>query len=601
MRRLSHTIAELYRKHFAQKLFNKILLTYSLIVILTLAALSFFIYQYFTQYIYNKEMAREQEAVANAGAYLDQRLSVSRMMIEGLYSNGIFLQDFTVLLQQGYQAYLTRTFDRYFDEGVSSSASLKALSAFFDSGLDIDSIVFTGRDGSRYQVNDQLSLEKIADSARPPIPEQGDGYAAQSRLFPVHREEGIGGPLYALATELRNPATLEPIGHMTIRFEADGIMKPNQRLQSDLKGTLLVLTREGEVIYDSSRAWYGLRYPIERLLTSDTSSEQKSDYTVSTANQAGVIVAGILPHEELEAGMQVLKRWIAGLTIVFISGSVLLTYALILRFSRRTKVIVRAMEKLDVGQWNVRIPLSKGDELYQISYNFNQMCERVNHYIEKVYVSEIKQKNAEIVALQMQMNPHFLYNTLESIRMNAVAQGVPEVGRMIFLLATLFRTSMKSAMIVEVAEEIERCRLYLELFQIRFPNRLQVEFDIPGDIARRDILKLSVQPLIENYVLHGFRADRADNRIQVSGRLDAGMLTIRVRDNGKGMPLPELLKLRQSLGVKSELEAEANSIGLQNVNMRLQMVYGGEYGLEIDSIDGEGADVVLRLPAVGKE
>ncbi|MHA0856747.1 sensor histidine kinase [Paenibacillus sp. CMAA1364] len=613
MRRFIRMIGELYRTHFAQKLFNKILLTYSVIIMVTLVALAFFIYQYFTQSMINKENLRMQETSANVSAYIDQRLDVSRMIQQSLYSNDVFMQNFGVLLQKGYSEYLAYRFDRFIDTNDPIGSSLKSLSTFFNSGFDIDSILFLGMEGEVYKVNDQLSLEIVPMNEQPKlITNENEGYAEKMLIFPVIADDSVTKPLYIYAVELKNPDTLEPIGQMMIQFNANGMMKPSQHMLSDLKGEVMVMTRQGEVIFDSSLRWYGKQYPIEHLLDSDvlkpsTDSKGKLNYIVSTANKAGVIVMVAIPSENMGSSTKV-KQWIALLTAICISAALVLTYFMILRFSRRTKVIVRAMEKLDMGQWTARIPLSKGDELYQISYNFNKMCERANDYIEKVYVSEIKQKNAEIkqknaeiVAMQMQINPHFLYNTLEAIRMNAVAHGASEVGYMIFLLATMFRTTMKSSMIVEVAEEMERCRVYLELFQIRYPNRLQVEIDIPDEVMYSEILKLSVQPLVENYVLHGFRPDQNDNLLRINAHTLDGVIFLCVSDNGKGMPLSELMKLRHSLNEKIDLEASSGSIGLSNVKMRLQMMYGIEYGLEIESIDGVGTDVLLKIPAVVKE
>ncbi|MFC7677614.1 sensor histidine kinase [Paenibacillus sp. GCM10028914] len=602
MRRLTRMVSELYRTHFAEKLFNKILLTYSVIIMVTLVALAFFIYQYFTQYMINKETLQMQEASANVSAYIDQRMDASKMMLESIYSNESFMQYFEVLLEKGYAEFLSYQLDRYFDVDTPINNSLKSLSAYFNNGSDLDSILFLGKEGEVYRVTSQLSLEIVTPNELPArVAEDREYYANSLPISPVMTNKSADNqPLYVYAAELKNPDTLEPIGQIMIQYRANAIMKSSQRAPSDLKGELMVLTRDGDVIYDSSMQWYGQRYPVESLLDSDA-PKSKWEFMVSTANKAGVIVAGIMSGEQLRSGTKALQRWIAILTGLFIAVALLLTYILILRFSMRTKVIVRAMEKLDEGQWNVRIPLTKGDELYQISSNFNKMVERVNDHIEKVYISEIKQKNAEIVAMQMQMNPHFLYNTLEAIRMNAVAQGAREAGHMIFLLAALFRTTMKSAMKVDVAAEMERCRIYLELFQIRYPNQLQVEFDIPEEVGRHEILKLSVQPLIENYVLHGFRADRQDNLILIEGILKQDVIIVRVSDNGRGIPLPELTKLRQSLTEKSELEAKSDSLGLSNVHMRLQMVYGSEFGLAIESMDGAGTEVILKIPAVIKE
>jgi len=602
MRRFTRIVGELYRTHFAEKLFNKILFSYSVIIMVTLIALAFFIYQYFTQYMINKETLRMQEASSNVSAYMDRRMDSSRMMLESIHSNETLMHYLEVLLEQGYEEFLAYQLDRYLDVDIPNRTSLNSLYAYFNNGFDLDSILFLGNDGEGYRVTSQLSLEIVPRNELPVrVAQENERYAVLMPIFPVMTNESEGRQsLYVYEAELKNPDTLESIGKIMLQYRASGIMESSQRAPSDLKGQIMVLTREGDVIYDSSLQWYGMSYPVERLLDSK-GTRPEWEFTVSTANKAGVIVAGIISSEQLRSGTKALQRWITIVTSLFIAVALLLTYILILRFSKRTKVIVRAMEKLDVGQWNVRIPLTKGDELFQISSNFNKMCERVNDYIEKVYVSEIKQKNAEIVALQMQMNPHFLYNTLEAIRMNAVSQGAHEAGHMIFLLATLFRTTMKSAMIVDVSAEIERCRVYLELFQIRYPNQLQVEFDIPEELVHHEILKLSVQPLIENYVLHGFRANQQDNLIRIECLLEQGVIIIRISDNGKGIPLPKLMKLRQSLSEKRELEVKTDSLGLCNVHMRLQMLYGNAYGLSIESIDGAGTEVILKIPAVVKE
>lgn len=607
MKRFSRFIGELYQKHFAQKLFNKILMIYSFIIMITLLALSFFIYHYFTQYMINKESIRIKEASDNVSAYIDRRVDILWFILENMYSNDAFMQNIEVLLQKGYPDYLSYRLDRYFNTNTPIDSNLKSLSPYFNGGFDIESMLFASTEGKLYRVTDQLSLEIISpDEELKYEVIKNRGLVTPIRIFPVVPENVAKQQLYALTAELNSPNTLAPIGQLVIMFKENGIKKQFPQTPSDLKGEVLVLTHEGDVIYDSSSKWYGGKYPIEQLMENQTSkpitdSNSKLNYTLSAANKAGVIVVGLMSDEELKLVTMTLKRWIAFITLICIFGALILTYMLILRFSKRTKVIVRAMENLVVGHRNVRVPMSEKDELYQISYHFNKMCDRVEDYIEKVYVSEIKQKNAEITAMQMQINPHFLYNTLEAIRMNAVAHGASEAGHMIFLLAALFRNTMKSAMIVDVSEEIQRCRLYLELFQIRYSNRLQITIHISEEMMNSKILKLTVQPIVENYVLHGFQADRKDNILQIEGIVKEGIMHIRVSDNGKGITFPDLMKIRQSLNDRFESKTSGESIGLSNVNLRLSMMYGSEYGLEIQSTYGIGTEVMLKIPASDKE
>ncbi|MDT2237568.1 histidine kinase [Paenibacillus larvae] len=137
-------------------------------------------------------------------------------------------------------------------------------------------------------------------------------------------------------------------------------------------------------------------------------------------------------------------------------------------------------------------------------------------YIDRVYRSELKQKDTELIAFQSQINPHFLYNTLEAIRMRALSQGARDVGDMIYILATLFRNSVKKKTIVTMEDEIQHCKIYLDLFRIRYQNRLDYDIDIPDELLQYRLIKLLIQPAIENYVVHGFLPERDDNLIRIS-------------------------------------------------------------------------------------
>lgn len=603
MKSASRTLKDLYRKYFEEKLFNKILFFYSLIIVIALVVLSFFIYQYFTQYMLEKEISKEKEVLESVNAYMDQSLDLSRIMVESLYASDSLMRDVTALLEMSYSEYLTYSFDHYFSNNTSGAVNTisNAFKDYLSGSYDIHSIVFSSGRQKLYQVS-LSSLQMLAPlDGDETMSNEEDSFLAQSRLYPTPAGFAAGEPSFSFSAAVKDTETLKPIGEMSINFSAAGISRSVPLIHTLGGGYLLVMTRAGEVLYDSSGRMYGHNFPVAPLLGKSSSKMNREQYiTSSSSNKAGVIVAWVAHNSVANASSKVLLRWMVLITFVCISGAVLLTYMIMLRFSKRTKVIVRAMEKLNVGQMSVRIPLERGDELYQIASNFNKMSERLNDYVEKVYISEIKQKNAEIVAMQMQINPHFLYNTLEAIRMNAVAQGVPEVGKMIFLLANLFRNSMKSGMVVMVAEEMERCKQYLELFQIRYPDQLEFSFDLEGDILDADILKLSVQPMIENYVLHGFRADRLDNRIMIEGRMQSGNVQIQIRDNGRGIPYEELLEIRQSFTIREEWDGKPQSIGLRNVNSRIQMYYGSEYGLEIESEAGAGTCIRITIPA-GKE
>jgi two-component system sensor histidine kinase YesM len=211
---------------------------------------------------------------------------------------------------------------------------------------------------------------------------------------------------------------------------------------------------------------------------------------------------------------------------------------------------------------------------------------------------EIKQKQTELTALQARINPHFLYNTLEVIRMRAISQGAEDVGEMIYSLSALFKHYVKPKPVHRIKDELEACRLYLELFRIRYKDRFSYEIDCPPEYRNKIALQMSLQPLIENYVVHGMRQDRRDNFIRITIEQDTLGLIARVTDNGIGIGEERLAKLRDSL---NKPEAPEGSFGLYSVHERLKLLHGEAYGIEINSIDGEGTVVSVRFPEMAEE
>lgn len=175
-----------------------------------------------------------------------------------------------------------------------------------------------------------------------------------------------------------------------------------------------------------------------------------------------------------------------------------------------------------------------------IACHFNEMCEKLDLYIQKSYLAEIEQKNAEMAALQSQINPHFLYNTLEAIRMKAICNGDSEVGKMLYSMAVTFRSQLKEADIITLAQELHYCKKYLELFEYRYPKQFKSSVDCPLEYMQVPIIKFVLQPIIENYFIHGIRMRDNDNFIRIMVEKKQCGYEITVEDNGRGMSKEEL-------------------------------------------------------------
>lgn len=260
----------------------------------------------------------------------------------------------------------------------------------------------------------------------------------------------------------------------------------------------------------------------------------------------------------------------------------------------RVDVILNGMHQVTTGNLQVRLAVREnGDELDMISGNFNEMCMELDDYIQKSYLAEIEKKNAQLQALQSQINPHFLYNTLEAIRMKAICNGDRDVGKMLYSMSVLFRSQLKDADWITIGQELDYCKQYLELFEYRYNGIFTYEIDCPVEMMERKVIKFILQPIIENYFVHGIRRQDNDNRICLSVRNEENGdgVVFRVDDNGMGMDASLMEQKNREL--KENEYRQTQSVGIENVNRRIKAVYGNGYGITLDSIEGGGLSVII--------
>ena len=596
-------LALLYRHHFKKKLFNKIFVTYSIITTLSLLALAFFISAHLIQTSRQKELIHNQQILEDIGTYFKNKYDASQKMLRPLYNHYHFIPFMTY----DYDQFLAYSLKTYMNHNTNAFRNIdNYLHSCFLRDSDIQNIILYNRGNHFFYISSE-------NNARTNYLFAPDAMKFAEKINEISRSHDFfnpylctdlniaasSQPAFTIVTGINNPATLENIGNLIINYNLAGISKSYAKYEKTLKGYILILTQDGNVVFDSSNRYYGKKYPYFHLLHNTSESlmfEEESIVNIHTLGMPDVIIAGIIPESELLEGSKIMQRTIFIIALSCILGAILLTYFNMLIFSRRADSIMGAMKELQQGNFSARIPIDQNeDELTQIAISFNRMCKHLNTYIDKVYLSEIKQKNAELIALQTQINPHFLYNTLEAIRMRAVSKGVHDVGEMIYILATLFRHSVKNEMLISISDEVEHCKLYLALFQIRYRDKLTFKINIEEEILTYSIIKFSLQPIIENYIVHGIQLDMADNIIEIKGYRECDEIYFTITDNGMGIEKERLALLKASLQTPSH--SSAAEIGLSNVNERLKIIYGDQYGISIDSTINMGTSVSVKIPA----
>ncbi|KMW11027.1 sensor histidine kinase [Enterocloster citroniae] len=311
-------------------------------------------------------------------------------------------------------------------------------------------------------------------------------------------------------------------------------------------------------------------------------------------------VAYIVPQDVLLRDLNELSR-IAVMLLVLGGGlAVALAVGSSKVMSRGVSRVMEGIEAIERGNLDVEIQVDSNDEIRTIAAGLNHMAGRIKVLMEEKAQIEIKKKEAEIMMLQRQIRPHFLYNTLDGIRMKALLNQDHEAAEMIEKLSLLLRrtTDMKTEY-VKVREELEYVTCYIELQNLRFRYKFQLDVQIPEDVMDMIIPKFSLQPLIENAVHHGLEKRRMNRQIRISSQCTDQTVDITVEDNGKGISPLRLEEIRATLDQPDTLESE--HIGLNNINTRLKLYYGKEYGLRIDSQEGIGTALSLHLPRASQD
>lgn len=297
-------------------------------------------------------------------------------------------------------------------------------------------------------------------------------------------------------------------------------------------------------------------------------------------------------------------------TIIVLSCLIitLISFALSVTITKPIQALRRSMKQAEAGQY---LPIEKkqaNDEIGSLVKSYNKMIVTIRNLINDVYIADIKQRQAKIVALQNQINPHMLYNTLESIRMKTMVKGDQESADMIKILSRMFRLALnKEGRNHSIRHELDYTTNYLKLQNIRYEQMFKLRVSIPEEILHCGIIPLVFQPIVENSIHHGFKDYNTPLIIGIEGLWTAdGDILIRISDDGAGLSLQKQAELQALLEHaetdKYKLEqfdvADSHGIGLKNIAERIKLHYGDRYGLRVEGSFGQGTTVELLIPQV---
>ena len=312
--------------------------------------------------------------------------------------------------------------------------------------------------------------------------------------------------------------------------------------------------------------------------------ETAHGYQVQVAVPRGYVLSGSISS----------SVFILALSLLFI---VILYVTLKKTFSKyQTQVVdlVETIHDIAQGEQGKRIDLTKKDqELLVIAETTNDMLDRLEKNIHDIYQLELSQKDAHMRALQAQINPHFMYNTLEFLRMYAVMENQNELADIIYEFSSLLRNNISDERETTLKQEVEFCRKYSYLCMVRYPKSIAYGFKIDSGLEEMRIPKFTLQPLVENYFAHGVDHRRTDNVISIKALKKDGYVEILLTDNGRGMPADKLAEIQDKLAQRTfehtvDYSGKRQSIGIVNVHERFVLYFGDRYDISVESVEKEG-------------
>lgn len=399
---------------------------------------------------------------------------------------------------------------------------------------------------------------------------------------------------------------LAPIGFIAFDTNITAFERQFRDLEEVTKGKTILVDENGKVIYASDRSLVtrnlSQEEPIRRATATDGSFPYEIDgesyittYAKSALTNWKLLV--FIPTKEATRQAAVTRN----VTLLTSGAFVLLALAIAIAISyaltRPLSKIKTLMQEVQTGNLDVSFNQKYRDEVGMLGRHFNIMVARVRNLLEEVKTTQTRKKEAEYAALQSQINPHFIYNTLETIRMKAELNDDEEVADMTFTLGKLLRYGVNhEEQLATVGQELEHLNNYIALQNMRFSNKFNVIVDIPERDHGIRCVKLMFQPIVENAIHHAFRNRLGTGTIRLSVRHEGADVVFVVADDGAGMSEPELKALRERIAGRLPPAERGRGIGLRNVRERIKLQYGEAYGLQVDSREGAGTVVEIRLP-----
>ncbi|NMO96827.1 cache domain-containing sensor histidine kinase [Paenibacillus lemnae] len=594
MNRIIHLVRERFSRHIQTRL-----TAYFLLILLPLVVISLFAVERSRGILYDQAVERTEMALASAMNHYDLALQnveeISTLIAADPTLNELLNQnstgfspasilDFSYVLQQ-------------LSNSVSVNRFISQISVYHQASQMMISTHFGGR-----KLNSEPEQAWLVEAAR----RNGTGISYVTATSPVTEMRSFGRLIGTDSVSLIRSMDLynsdRQSNLLVVTYNQSKLLNILKTLLPSDNSKVFLMNDKGEII-----AQLGAGRQPGMSVSQNAPAGQMMEVT-QTSGYSGWRLSLVQPKDELYLETDQLRLFTFGIIVLSILLAFIISWVVYSGIASPVLKLSRGIKRLSSGDMSVQVDNRRKDEFGFLIQSFNRMVTVQKHLIEDHYEQQLRLTTTELKFLQSQINPHFLYNTLDSIYWSAKNYEAEEISEMVMNLSRFFRLSLdKGRQLFTLEESIQHLHYYLRIQQLRFLDSFEVEYDIHEDTRALHILKLLLQPLVENAILHGMEGRTEGGRLVISSEIIEELLVIKVWDNGPGIGEDRLSYIKnelermenRSLSSLSLDQEHANDLfGLRNVYTRIRLYYGERAGLEIysHSAEGAGTTAVISLP-----
>lgn len=452
-----------------------------------------------------------------------------------------------------------------------------------------------GYNGANHLLSNERQEKEVIEETVCSMAEEANG----SCVYYYDREEDKD--VIYIAKQIKDALTMEPLGILRASIKVDYLEKMAASARESLAAQIFLLDEEKQVIFNNGKDFSDLWG--EKLTDINGSFKEKADgKTYNCVYQksvdTGFILVGMIPMSVLEKTAGELKKIASVLIVVSIVLCIILTKVLARGIAGPIEQTSKAMKRFAGGDFTVRLPEGRTDEIGSMNSVFNHTIEEIERLLKQLVEMETTNKDIEFQALQAQINPHFLYNVLDTINWMARKKGEEKICHMVTAISSLMRASISNKKsMVTVREEIKYIQDYLYIQETRYGDRFTSYIEVDEILYDLQIPKMTIQTLVENSVIHGVENATWDCFLLVAGVKRGNMAVFTIEDNGVGMTEEKLTNLFENTEERKTGAGETHTrLGIYAVKKRMDYVYHKSAEINIESEEGKGTKVVLRIP-----